>query len=82
MMNLSLRRGRAAARGPLSFHQLRWHDFDWHILLVALSLLAFGLLAFSATPALHYLGLTCLIGLTAVWALVYLLRPGPRGAPE
>lgn len=46
------------------------------------SLLAFGLLAFSATPALHYLGLTCLIGLAAVWALVYLLRPGPRGAPE
>ncbi|MCK0716203.1 MMPL family transporter [Chromohalobacter sarecensis] len=43
------------------------------------SLLAFGLLAFSATPALHYLGLTCLIGLAAVWGLVYLLRPGPRG---
>ncbi|MCK0767428.1 MMPL family transporter [Chromohalobacter canadensis] len=41
------------------------------------SLLAFGLLAFSATPALHYLGLTCLIGLAAVWGLVYLLRPGP-----
>ncbi|MDV6317784.1 hypothetical protein [Chromohalobacter sp. HP20-39] len=43
------------------------------------SLLAFGLLAFSATPALHYLGLTCLIGLAAVWGLVYLLRSGPRG---
>ncbi|MCK2045439.1 MMPL family transporter [Chromohalobacter moromii] len=43
------------------------------------SLLAFGLLAFSATPALHYLGLTCLIGLASVWGLVYLLRPGPRG---
>ena len=48
MRNLSLRRGGAAARGPLSFHQLRWHDFDWHILLVALSLLVFGLLFLNA----------------------------------
>src|SRR5690606_275132 len=36
----------------------------------ASSLLAFGLLAFSATPALHFLGTTCLIGLTATWCLV------------
>ncbi|MFG6177056.1 MMPL family transporter [Halomonas sp. THAF12] len=42
----------------------------------ASSLLAFGLLAFSATPALHYLGLTCLVGLVATWALV----PFSRGA--
>lgn len=40
----------------------------------ASSLLAFGLLAFSATPALHYLGLTCLIGLAATWALVPFAR--------
>lgn len=40
----------------------------------ASSLLAFGLLAFSATPALHALGLTCLIGLTAAWALVPFAR--------
>ncbi|WP_188113693.1 MMPL family transporter [Salinicola halimionae] len=39
------------------------------------SLLAFGMLAFSATPALHYLGLTCLIGLASVWALVPWVRP-------
>lgn len=38
------------------------------------SLLAFGLLAFSATPALHYLGLTCLVGLLATWALVPFAR--------
>ncbi|MGR2739525.1 MMPL family transporter [Billgrantia sp. Q4P2] len=40
----------------------------------ASSLLAFGLLSLSATPALHYLGLTCLIGLTATWALVPFAR--------
>ena len=39
------------------------------------SLLAFGLLAFSATPALHYLGLSCLIGLALVWLLVPWVRP-------
>lgn len=39
------------------------------------SLLAFGMLAFSATPALHYLGLTCLIGLASVWVLVPWVRP-------
>ncbi|WIX33663.1 hypothetical protein QO259_03130 [Salinicola sp. JS01] len=39
------------------------------------SLLAFGMLAFSATPALHYLGLTCLIGLASVWLLVPWVRP-------
>jgi len=39
------------------------------------SVLAFGLLAFSATPALHHLGLTCLIGLTLVWLLVPWVRP-------
>ncbi|WP_110642408.1 hypothetical protein [Salinicola sp. CPA57] len=39
------------------------------------SLLAFGMLAFSATPALHYLGLTCLIGLASVWMLVPWVRP-------
>nr|WP_297459868.1 MMPL family transporter [uncultured Halomonas sp.] len=39
------------------------------------SLLAFGLLAFSATPALHHLGLTCLLGLAAVWLLVPWVRP-------
>lgn len=38
------------------------------------SVLAFGLLAFSATPALHNLGLTCLIGLTLVWLLVPWVR--------
>ncbi|SFH18116.1 MMPL family transporter [Modicisalibacter xianhensis] len=43
------------------------------------SLLAFGLLAFSATPALHYLGLSCLIGLALVWLLVPWVRP-PDGA--
>ena len=40
----------------------------------ASSLLAFGLLAFSATPALHFLGQTCLIGLIAAWCLVPLAR--------
>ncbi|GGX86715.1 membrane protein [Litchfieldella qijiaojingensis] len=40
----------------------------------ASSLLAFGLLSFSTTPALHYLGLTCLIGLAATWALVPFAR--------
>ncbi|MBY5942497.1 hypothetical protein KUW00_16575 [Halomonas sp. DP5N14-9] len=44
----------------------------------ASSLLAFGLLAFSATPALHFLGQTCLIGLVATWCLV----PLARGATE
>nr|WP_299242085.1 hypothetical protein [uncultured Halomonas sp.] len=39
------------------------------------SLLAFGLLTFSATPALHYLGLSCLIGLAMVWCLVPWVRP-------
>lgn len=39
------------------------------------SLLAFGLLAFSETPALHYLGISCLIGLTLVWLLVPWVRP-------
>ncbi|SHM36603.1 MMPL family transporter [Vreelandella subglaciescola] len=46
----------------------------------ASSLLAFGLLAFSATPALHFLGTTCLIGLTASWLLVPFSR-GP-GRPQ
>ncbi|MGO2879159.1 MAG: MMPL family transporter, partial [Halomonas sp.] len=44
----------------------------------ASSLLAFGLLAFSATPALHYLGLTCLIGLASAWALVPFARAGTK----
>ncbi|MCW4153175.1 hypothetical protein OM427_27045 [Halomonas sp. 18H] len=46
----------------------------------ASSLLAFGLLSFSATPALHYLGLTCLVGLTAAWALVPFARAETRHA--
>ncbi|SNY98276.1 MMPL family transporter [Halomonas sp. hl-4] len=46
----------------------------------ASSLLAFGLLSFSATPALHYLGLTCLVGLAAVWALVPFARAKTRRA--
>ncbi|CAM3357196.1 MMPL family transporter [Halomonas lysinitropha] len=45
------------------------------------SLLAFGLLAFSATPALHYLGMTCLVGLAATWALVPFARADTRGNP-
>ncbi|SDL18082.1 Predicted exporter [Modicisalibacter muralis] len=44
------------------------------------SLLAFGLLAFSATPALHHLGLTCLLGLAAVWLLVPWVRPTHVGS--
>lgn len=40
----------------------------------ASSMLAFGLLAFSATPALHFLGTTCLIGLLATWCLVPVAR--------
>lgn len=49
----------------------------------ASSLLAFGLLAFSATPALHYLGMSCLIGLAATWALVPFARADSQGlAPE
>ena len=44
----------------------------------ASSLLAFGLLAFSATPALHALGLTCLVGLTTAWALVPFARADTR----
>lgn len=46
----------------------------------ASSLLAFGLLSFSATPALQYLGLTCLVGLTATWALVPFARAETRHA--
>ncbi|MBZ9537392.1 MMPL family transporter [Modicisalibacter tunisiensis] len=46
------------------------------------SVLAFGLLAFSATPALHYLGLTCLIGLTLVGLLVPWVRPAPPRIKE
>jgi len=46
------------------------------------SLLAFGMLAFSATPALHYLGLTCLIGLASVWALVPWVRPADDAYPS
>jgi len=46
----------------------------------ASSLLAFGLLSFSSTPALHYLGLTCLVGLAAVWALVPFARAETRHA--
>ena len=45
----------------------------------ASSLLAFGLLAFSATPALHFLGLTCLLGLAFTWALVPFARAQWRG---
>lgn len=41
------------------------------------SLLAFGLLAFSATPVLHHLGLTALIGLAAVWVLSALVHREP-----
>tara|TARA_R110000850_G_scaffold129510_2_gene249460 strand:+ start:8164 stop:10476 length:2313 start_codon:yes stop_codon:yes gene_type:complete len=44
----------------------------------ASSLLAFGLLSFSATPALHYLGLTCLVGLASAWALVPFARANTR----
>lgn len=46
------------------------------------SLLAFGLLAFSATPALHHLGLTCLLGLAAVWLLVPWVRPIHARSPR
>lgn len=48
----------------------------------ASSLLAFGLLAFSATPALHFLGTTCLIGLIATWCLVPLARGVVRQSPQ
>ncbi|MDN3521801.1 MMPL family transporter [Halomonas ramblicola] len=44
----------------------------------ASSLLAFGLLSFSATPALHHLGLTCLVGLIATWGLVPFARARRR----
>lgn len=43
------------------------------------SLLAFGLLAFSATPALHHIGMTTLIGLASVWLLTALVQ---RRIPE
>ncbi|MDN3557099.1 MMPL family transporter [Halomonas maura] len=46
------------------------------------SLLAFGLLAFSATPALHYLGLSCLIGLALVWWLARWAAPGVETSPR
>ncbi|WP_193555723.1 MMPL family transporter [Halomonas urmiana] len=48
----------------------------------ASSLLAFGLLAFSATPALHFLGTTCLIGLIATWCLVPLARGVVHQSPQ
>ncbi|REC94180.1 MMPL family transporter [Kushneria indalinina] len=38
------------------------------------SLLAFGLLAFSATPVLHHIGMTTLIGLASVWLLTALVQ--------
>ena len=41
----------------------------------ASSLIAFGLLSLSSTPALHQLGLTCLIGLASVWGLTLISRP-------
>ncbi len=43
------------------------------------SLLAFGLLAFSATPVLHHIGMTTLIGLASVWLLTALVQ---RRTPE
>ncbi|ARS51854.1 MMPL family transporter [Kushneria konosiri] len=43
------------------------------------SLLAFGLLAFSATPALHHIGMTTLIGLASVWLLAALVQPPLSG---
>ncbi|MCM5705012.1 MMPL family transporter [Larsenimonas salina] len=48
----------------------------------ASSLLAFGLLAFSATPVLHHIGLTSLIGLLSVWLLVPLVQPHTLDSPE
>ncbi|WP_456268059.1 hypothetical protein M1D97_12505 [Kushneria sp. AK178] len=47
------------------------------------SLLAFGLLAFSATPVLHHIGMTTLIGLAGVWLLTALVQhrlPGDQTA--
>ncbi|MCM2131732.1 MMPL family transporter [Larsenimonas rhizosphaerae] len=46
------------------------------------SLLAFGLLAFSATPVLHYIGLTTLLGLLSVWLLVPLVQPRQPTSPQ
>ena len=46
------------------------------------SLLAFGLLAFSATPVLHYIGLTTLLGLLSVWLLVPLVQSRPATSPQ
>ncbi|OHV10549.1 MMPL family transporter [Kushneria phosphatilytica] len=56
------------------------HPGDRHVWLAITlstvsSLLTFGLLAFSATPVLHYIGLTALIGLSAVWLLTALVQP-------
>ncbi|WP_457807590.1 MMPL family transporter [Kushneria sp. EE4] len=49
------------------------------------SLLAFGLLAFSATPVLHHIGMTTLIGLASVWLLTALVQhrlPHDRTTPH
>ncbi|RKR04344.1 putative exporter [Kushneria sinocarnis] len=63
------------------------HPDDRHVWLAitlstASSLLTFGLLAFSATPVLHYIGLTALIGLSAVWLLTALVQPAGRHRPS
>lgn len=44
-------------------------------LAAASTILSFGLLSFSATPALHYFGVTLWVGIFAVWAMTMVMRP-------
>ncbi|MDO4937570.1 MAG: MMPL family transporter [Sutterellaceae bacterium] len=49
------------------------------VFLAAIStILSFGLLSFSATPALHYFGITLWVGIAAVWGITMVMRPQKR----
>lgn len=46
------------------------------VFLAAVStMLSFGLLSFSATPALHYFGVTLAVGIVCVWVITMVMRP-------
>lgn len=46
------------------------------VFLAAVStILSFGLLSFSATPALHYFGVTLGVGIASVWVITMVMRP-------
>lgn len=77
VLGIGLDAGIFAAEHPRARHA--WLAIT---LSTASSVLAFGLLAFSATPVLHHIGMTALIGLSAAWLLVPLVQPAPKGHAE